>query len=509
MKNGLIVGSISGVVQVALNAFLTVATVSIALKVLGIDLFGVFTLLSLINNLGGIANLGLNASLVKHLAEQGRGNESNLDIIVSFVLLGCVVGGVTALALWGEKTMLSVVLQIPTAYVNDASRWCFRFFLASNAIVLLGQIPAAVLDSMGLVYLTNGLQILYAVSNRGVVLLLLWISPRLDLLGAGTLVATFIWCLITILVAKRHWGSIRAVKATENVPRVLTKHLAYGGKIYAGNIVGMIFEPLNKLLIARFIGLSFVVSFDVALRVKGLLLSMLERLVYPLLPKLASISDEDRIRKIVEDVERLLIPMIVAAGVTTAWLSRSIVEVWLNISAEQYSESIVVVVLGYLLALIFLPFYQFLLVKGHPGKTVILQVTNVIVNLVTFAVFVPLQGYRGALVAFGLALLNSFVLCAVFQSRILRPPPFANPRFVFSIILLAVLLVCVDAGVSRIVANPLVQLLSIPIVNAGMSLVFVRTTRIIRAEDLRRIVSPDSRLFRFLHTVFVASHTKA
>jgi O-antigen/teichoic acid export membrane protein len=504
----MLAGSVSGMAQVLINSLLILAIVPLAIKALGVEWFGVFTLLSLISNLGAVANLGLNGSLVKYLSEQGRCTESNRDIVVGFLLLSTAVVVLSLFALCAEGFTMNLILQIPSSHTTVATRWCFRWMVFANAFVLLGQIPSAVLDALGLVYLTNWFQVLFAVLNKGVLIVVLLVSPTFELLGASMFFSTIVWLLYLSIVAKRRWGTLALTPRTMLLKQTVTKHLSYGGRIYLAGLLGLVFEPMNKVLIARFLGLPFVVSFDVALRVKSFLVSMLERLLYPLLPKMASIVDFDRVKKMVEDVQRISSPLLVTIGIAIIWLARPIAEVWVGVMIDQNTEAIAVVSSAYLIALLFLPFYQFLTVKGHPGKTALLQLANVVVNCSAFMVLVPLFHFRGALMAFGLALVNSFFWCALLQVRILKKPSFVNSRYVFSLIAMAIVLACVDYSIAQLVSHQFTMIVCTLITNAGVLWISLRRFAILGLDDLDRLFLGNNFLHGVARTAFIITRSR-
>ena len=80
-KKVLINNSISGVCQLVITALLTFFSIPVFIHKLGTDLYGVFALVSVIGNLNLFTNLGLDVSLTKFIAEQGKSTESDKDIL--------------------------------------------------------------------------------------------------------------------------------------------------------------------------------------------------------------------------------------------------------------------------------------------------------------------------------------------------------------------------------------------------------------------------------------------
>lgn len=507
-KKNLLKGSITGVIQVVINSFLIVLTIPVAIRQLGVEVYGVFILLSIVGYFGVVANLGLNASLIKHLAEQGKTRESDNDILVAFILMLSLLGLLVLIAFLLSRFLLQSVLQIPIGLIDQTTITCFRYLVISNVFLLLGQISTAILDSLSLVHWSNGFQILNSVANRGIVLLILILFPRLELIGAGILITTSIWWSLLTYVALKKWGALSFTGLRMNLKRIAMKHIRYGGKVYASSILGLIFEPLNKLLIARFVNLDSVVFFDIGIKVKSLFLSILERLLYPVLPLLATLRDDGQVKGIIEDLERLLFPFIVLCVVTITFIAKPVTTVWIGKDIQPITEAIIFITAGYLIALVFLPLYQFFIVKGHPGKTVKLQASNVLINFTAFAILVPNFGFRGALFAFVLALLNSFFLSWFYQIRILGRPEFMSYRRFTSILIMAIILVLIDIIVVSLHLGQWSTIVLISTLNLFLYALLIRYFDFIYEKDIHRILGGSNLFAALASRVFIKNHNR-
>ncbi len=92
-KKTLIKNSAIGSIQFVLTAILTLVSVPIFIHKLGLELYGVFAIVSVIGNLNLLTNFGLNSSLLVYIANQGKSRESDYDIAVTQI----IIIGVTAL----------------------------------------------------------------------------------------------------------------------------------------------------------------------------------------------------------------------------------------------------------------------------------------------------------------------------------------------------------------------------------------------------------------------------
>src|ERR1051325_314180 len=111
-KPVLIKNSISGLIQIGLNSLLLIITIPLLIKHLGTEYFGVYATINIISNLNNFINIGISASVLKYLAEQGKIQESNFDIIISIILVSLITVPIVLLLLLYNKFILFTVLNI-------------------------------------------------------------------------------------------------------------------------------------------------------------------------------------------------------------------------------------------------------------------------------------------------------------------------------------------------------------------------------------------------------------
>src|SRR4030067_2963408 len=112
MRKQVIIGSASGGLQIILNSILILITIPVFISRLGLTLYSIFSLLLLIGNLNVFLNLGLNSSLVKYLAEQGKSIQSNYDIAANFIFLSSIVFPLTIIGIYFNDFILINIFNI-------------------------------------------------------------------------------------------------------------------------------------------------------------------------------------------------------------------------------------------------------------------------------------------------------------------------------------------------------------------------------------------------------------
>jgi len=226
-KKTLLAGSLSGVLQLLFIAALALLSIPLFIHKLGAVNYGLFSLLSLILTLPFFAGLGLNTSLVKFIACQGRSAESKSDILAVATIQLAALLLLIALIFACKDFFLYDILGVPenlftatrnatsTIAVNPVSpateypaRSLFSLFaclLFSTLFVGGMQLTRSILLGLQLAWVTNLLQMFYNLLFYGSMIVLLLLDCGLDAIGYGILAAAFIALLASVIVTRTYW----------------------------------------------------------------------------------------------------------------------------------------------------------------------------------------------------------------------------------------------------------------------------------------------------------------
>ena len=503
MKRLSLLNAVSGVVQVIINISLSLVIVPVLIHALGLETYGVYALVTAIGSLGIITNFGFNTSLLKFVAEQKDRQESNYDIVVTLIVMGGATLLVAGLCLAFSDVVLQSFLNLSANVTTPAVRSFYTACVLTNVFQMVSQVPSAVLDSRQKVYITNGVQLANGVVRQIAILCSLLIAPDLATVGWILLGSSITGMLLLGWFALRIWGNVSCPGLWRRFIPVASKHFAYGRSIYASVLMFFLYEPVTKVLISRYVGLTEVGYFDIALRIKSLLWSILERLLYPVMPLIAGKRDPADSRRIIEEVQHKLILIVVPVIVATAFLSKPVISVWLGKLLWPVVISVACIVICYLLTLLFVPLYQFLTVRGHPGKTFILQTVNVSVNVLLFAGLVPSCGYYGALAAYCAAVLSSTGLCAYYQWSILGSRPVSSRDWGGKVIKLALGLTILNGLGMFMIQDERLRIIVLMILNIAGTVFLFRRLRLVSAGDVEQYAVGFDRLGSMLEKLLV------
>ena len=503
MRKLTVINSLTGGVQVVIGALISLATVPLFIHKMGSELYGVFSLIVVVNSLSVFTSFGFNYSLIKYLSEQGKTVESDYDILTAFIVLSVVLLPIAALGILWNDAILSSVLHISANHLGADTRWLFNFYVLAIVFLVLAQIPSAVLDSQQKVYVTNTSQVFYNLISRAAILVSISLSTSLVWIGVVYFLSTLIWFLVLAVLAYRSWGFFTADHYLRNFTRVAKKHFSYGSRIYLTGAISFFYEPITKILISRYIGLSEVGFFDIGLKVRSLVWSVPERLLYPMLPLIANADTKAKARAMVHDVSQKLFFFVVPAGVTFAFVARPIIALWIGNNVDIISFTTILIVLGYLIVLPALPVYQFLTVKDHPGMTTLIQASNASITIVLFYCLVPPLGYIGAVYAYSIAVASSFGFCLYFQHRFLDSLMFDSVSQILKVAVIAAAIFLIDEVLCSRIDGMLLQALSVISINLVVSALLARFVRLVSSSDIKRYTGQFRSLERALCKILV------
>ncbi len=501
--------SLTGGAQFLTNTALVFITIPMFVRILGAEAYGVFSLVTLLGSLNTFANLGLNSSLVRFLAKQGKTQESDLDIIVTCIILVCILLPLTVTALVFQDGILLHVFGIPATLISDG-RWLFIATMAGNVLVLLGQTFTAILDSQQKIYMTNAYLMIYSFVYWGLILLAILCGLALKGVAVATLIAVSIWFCIVFTSALRSWGGLSSAGIRSNGLRIAKKQLSYGMQIYAGGVLGFFHEPITKILVSRLVGVPQAGIFDIALRVRNQLVGLVTKLLSPLYPAISQIKDTEKLKFLVHDVEQKTFLLGVPIVGIIVLAARPLVSLVFHSNLNAISLSIVCVVCAYILcSTTVLPIYLYLMARGFPARTIVVQAVNVLVNALVLFALIPTLGYYSAVASNVVAIASSFVLLLFFQRELLGSIIFDNLQQFCKMTLTFLLAIGCGYVARTYVGGQIWILVSVPAVVLAVTFLLYRYFGLISKNDLRRYLGQNNAASRFAYRLFFGGPMKS
>lgn len=503
MKRILIKNSICGMAQTVINLILVFFTVPLFIKILGIESYGIFSLIMVMGSLNTLTSLGLNNALLKFISEQGRTEESSTDILVALVIVFALVFPVTTIVVFFNKLILLDVLKVPIDSFVIAQQF-FVWIVLANALLLVGQVFKSVLEGLQKIHITSFQQIIYNIIYWGLIIIVLVSGYNLPEVGLAAFIAAFIWLWITIISMMKEWGGISFSGFQANFKNSAKKQLNYGLKIYSSGLISFFYEPLSKVLISHFIGVSAVGFFDIALRLKGQFMGFISKIFYPLFPFIAEQKDSTLIRKYIHDIEHKTFLIIIPVVAMTILLTNAFIELWIGKNVEVISVTAIYIISFHLVgSCTVIPLYQFLMAKDLAHKTILIQLTNVIFNTLFFLLTIKFIDYYALIVGNVAAVTSSFVLCLYYQNKYLNSVIFDSFLQLLKMIL-AFIIILLFGYLVRIVlfGHDLEMLLVTPVILSIVTVFCYKILGLVKRADIYRYFGKSNRISLMLVKIF-------
>lgn len=229
---------------------------------LGVKQIGIWSLILATVSVSRIGELGLSAGVVRFVAQaNGDQNLERASTIIQTVLIA--LGGVLTVLLLLLAPLVEVIASklVPPDSLHMALA-IIPIALASLWLMTLGSVISGGLDGC---YRTDLRCYITAGSQIGYLAIALFLVPKLGLLGVAWAQLLQYIALVFFL-----WITLRSqIKQLPIIPKrfnikILREIFSYGIHFQAISIVGLLFDPLVKVLLSKFGGMSSVGYYDIA-----------------------------------------------------------------------------------------------------------------------------------------------------------------------------------------------------------------------------------------------------
>lgn len=308
------VGVAASAGQVVLTGGLLFALYAYARTVLGLEVFGVWSVVAGTAVSAQIAGLGLAGSAVKFVASalaRGRPGEG-ADVAETTTIAVAVLVGAACLVLHPALTwLLPIIIREP--HLLPAARLLLPYALASLWLSAVSSAVQACLDGASAVHWRAGLVSLGSVLFLGFTVAL---TPRLGLLGLA-------WAQVAqnaVVVIVGWWMLRRALPGVPIVPirlhwKLLRRMIGYGLSFQAISILFLLLDPVAKAFIMRFGGAAWAGNFELANKLALQIRNVIVMGHQAMVPMLASLHERapEQLRALYVKSLRVVLVLVCAA----------------------------------------------------------------------------------------------------------------------------------------------------------------------------------------------------
>lgn len=386
----------SGVMMTVINTAVLAAAYPMYLHFLGYEKYGVWLVLATVLTFAQLGDLGISPAIIKLVAEEyGRNDIKGIQRYITTALaMLCISGIVVLLVILVFKTQIIALFKLSGKNARMVL-WLLPYIGILSVYVFIVQALNAVLSGLGRMDLENYIQSAGRVVVVLVAGILLYSGLGIESLLIAS-IASHLFIHIASLVCIWRIAHIRLLRI-DNLNAQCGRHLLrFGSAMFGSSLMGMLFDPFNKLMLSRYAGVSTIPVYDIALRGSMQVRALIGAGLRALVPEISKIGANmttyarDRISQINRRAMRLIFVIGTPMYAGLIILLTPLLKFWLS---QQFVNELPIVfrimLISSFLSLLSVPAYYTLLGLGMVRYTLTYQailsaVSALIVLIVAF-----------------------------------------------------------------------------------------------------------------------------
>jgi len=381
----------SGSVYSGVNIIITLLAYPIYLKYLGAEKYGLWATVSVVLSFSQLGQLRIEAAIIKYVSyEYGHKAFNAIKEYISTALYFLLIPSAIVIVISAIfKSEFAEFLKLKKIFLEDGTRLVFYVGLLSVFSFYVNAIRAIVvaigrIDIANYIFLLGRiLQILLAVS-------LLMLGVGVWSLYYGFLLSFIMPFLVCIFIIEYKY-KIRIFDPLAFKIERCKKLLKFGGVLIVGTIAQLFVVPFNKIIIARYIGLSEVSYYQIALQVVMATRNLFARGLESILPKISEIHGKlnESIKSIIIIRKKAIIFILLFAFpifLLLFTLANPLLNIWLGNEFDiQIAITLRILLIGWFFNVLAVPDYYMFLGIGKVGTSVsatcLKSMTNILLIL--------------------------------------------------------------------------------------------------------------------------------
>jgi O-antigen/teichoic acid export membrane protein len=294
MRSALVANLVSNVIQALVNILSIFLLYRFVSQVLGMEALGIWSVVFAAASVSRLTDLGLTVSVTRLVALEftSESSEGAAKVVETALLTLIIVTPIFLFALY------------------PVIRFTLRYFFISETLLIAIKILPLALVSLYLSILSAAIQsgldgcekmairaTLVTMSQIFLLVSSFYLIPEFGLVGLG-------WAQIIqgVFLVAASWYCLRMQLVRMNsFPRnwsrpIFFKMLGYGSRIQLSNLIMMLFDPLTKVLLAKYGGLTAAGYFEVASQIVAKVRAPIIAANQAIIPKVSNLVENSRFK---------------------------------------------------------------------------------------------------------------------------------------------------------------------------------------------------------------------
>jgi O-antigen/teichoic acid export membrane protein len=417
-RNRIAFNAISSAIQVVIVGLSYFFVYRILVIKLGVDLLGVWSLIIATASISNLANLGFTSALVKFVAEYNANNtlgDINKLLFTSFFSMLVLFTAVVLIVYFLAYFFIDKLID--ARYVKVALN-VLPLSLISLFINTLGSVLTSALEGFQRNYIRN---FIYSVTVICYLILTILLIP-----GNGLIGLAYAQVIQSLLIFAMAYYFIIKQCRTFNLlywnwdTKIFRNLFSYGYKIQVISIFQMIIDPVTKILISKFSGITTLGFYEMASRLIIQLRQVIASMTQVTIPIVSHFNQTDRSAiKYIYDREVsfivfLVFPLVAGILLFTPYLSG----IWIGHIEPVFINCVYILALSMLINILCAPAYFNSLGEGNLNGILFMNVIVLIINVVLGVILGKIIPVYGVVLAWGLSYaVGSLFLIYYYQKR--------------------------------------------------------------------------------------------
>lgn len=379
-----------------LNSIMLFVSYPVYLHFIDLELFGLWTILSVVITFAELGNFGLGDALVKYISEEKNSNDNIVikDYFSSAFYTYFVSSMVAASLLILFDNEIAAAISIPEKYL-DVSLALIPLLSIVSFLYLMMDSLKSVIVGFGRLDIANIVFISSNFTKLIIAIILFILGFKIWALFISVTISLVISIIIYIILIYR-FRKINIFALHKPNFQILKRLLKYGSSPFGSQILSMIIMPVIKVILARGPGLVYVSYFEIGSKIPYMLRGFFEKGIYAIFPEISNLHsasiNKQVISNLVKRTERIIILICVPLSIVLGISSPFWMNVWLGSSYNtEISVSFNIILVGMLLSLIVLPYYYSMMGIGKERYSLYEASIRVSLNLVFVVLIVALS----------------------------------------------------------------------------------------------------------------------
>lgn len=398
------------IVGMVIPTIIAVPILGIMARKMGVENFGLFTLLFSLIGYASIFDIGISRAVTRMIALYRDDKKISNEImstsswsIMAFSIIG-------ALVLFILSEQITNWLNVTDNYYANTA-FSIKIMAFSIPLFLLTQIWLGYLEGLESFAIINKQKVFTSSLISILPLIGLYIHNSLSSAVIGLLIARFFTCIIVFFITKKN--NVALFK-TFNF-NMLKKLLSFGGWLTASNIISPIMVYFDRFILSNISGADVVAKYTAPSDLVSRLGIIPGSIAKALFPKLTLNNDSYKQGLFLLGISAFIIilPLFIFAN--------DILTIWLGKEYSGLPATVLqILLIGFFFNSLAQAPFASIQAKGYSKITAYIHIAEIIPYLIVLYILIDLLGIIGASLAWSLRMVIDFIILVIFQQKVVR-----------------------------------------------------------------------------------------